>query len=249
MAKKETWKPVTIGGLTGILMGAGAVYGVQTWASRNNEVVQGAEGSDGIKGMAANDDLSFADAFNAARAELGPGGVFTWRGNVYNTYTEEEWRAMTEEQQDEFAEDVNPEISPADVDVTEIEDTVYDEEDDVQIAENIEGNQSAEGLSQATTWNDIVQEENDVRVIGYGDVEIAEGRSVTMQELDVNGQRVAIIDVDKDGDPDLAMTDLNQNQQMDDGEVIDLHTGEAVSFTNDDIADTDYTADVDLPNI
>ena len=249
MAKKETWKPVTISGLTGILMGAGVVYGVQTWALGNNEVAEGAGDSDGIKGVVANDDLSFADAFNAARAKLGPGGVFTWRGNAYNTYTEEEWRAMTEDQQDEFAEEVNPEIGAADVDVAEIVDTASDDEGDVQIAENVQPDQPTDSFTQAATWNDIVPEENDVRVIGYGDVETAEGRSVTMQELDVNGQRVAIIDVDKDGDPDLAMTDLNQNQQMDDGEVIDLHTGEAVSFTNDDIADTDYTADVDFPNM
>lgn len=86
----------------------------------------------------------------------------------------------------------------------------------------------------ATTWNDIAQEENDVRVVGFKEVEIGHGRSIAMQELDVNGQRVAIIDVDKDGDPDLAMTDLNHNEQMDEGEVIDLHTGEAISFANDE---------------
>lgn len=248
MEKKETWKPVTIGGITGILMGAGAVYGVQALASKAGEVAQSAGSTEELHGITANDELSFADAFNAARAELGPGGVFTWRGNIYNTYTEDEWQSMTEEQQDEFAEEVNPEISPSDIDTTEIEDTVSEEED-VLIAEDVQQEQSTASYSQATTWNDIAQEDNDVRVIGYGDVEIAEGRSVTMQELDVNGQRVAIIDVDKDGDPDIAMTDLNQNQQMDDGEVIDLHTGEAVSFTNDDIAATDYTADVDLPNM
>jgi hypothetical protein len=68
------------------------------------------------------------------------------------------------------------------------------------------------------------------------------GRTVTVQELEVNGQRVAVIDVDQDGEADLAMTDLNNNQQMDEGEVIDLHTGEAVNFTNDN-DNVEYTAD------
>ena len=36
---------------------------------------------------------------------------------------------------------------------------------------------------------------------------------------------------------------LNQNQQMDEGEVIDLHTGEAVSFTNDNNDDVSMTSD------
>lgn len=246
MEKKETWKPVTIGGITGILMGAGAVYGVQTLASETGNDAS-ANTKDGLKAMSANDDLSFADAFNAARAELGPGGVFTWHGNIYNTYTADEWQAMTENEQNDFAEEVNPEVSPADIDVAEIEDATTSEED-VLIAENSQTQQVSDDNIHATTWNDIVQEDNDVRVIGYGDIEMSDGNTVTMQELDVNGQRVAIVDVDKDGDPDFAMTDLNQNREMDEGEVIDLHTGEAVSFTNDDLAETDYSADFDPVN-
>ena len=246
MEKKETWKPVTIGGITGILMGAGAVYGVQTLASETGNDAS-ANTKDGLKAMSANDDLSFADAFNAARAELGPGGVFTWHGNIYNTYTADEWQAMTENEQNDFAEEVNPEVSPADIDVAEIEDATTSEED-VLIVENSQTQQVSDDNIHATTWNDIVQEDNDVRVIGYGDIEMSDGKTVTMQELDVNGQRVAIVDVDKDGDPDFAMTDLNQNREMDEGEVIDLHTGEAVSFTNDDLAETDYSTDFDPVN-
>jgi hypothetical protein len=43
------------------------------------------------------------------------------------------------------------------------------------------------------------------------------------------------------------MTDLNHNQQMDEGEVIDLHTGEAISFANDDASLQD-TSDVETFN-
>jgi hypothetical protein len=57
-----------------------------------------------------------------------------------------------------------------------------------------------------------------------------------------------VIDVDKDGDPDFAMTDLNHNNQMDEGEVIDLHTGEAVAFTNEDPV-IDNTPDIDTLTI
>ena len=45
-----------------------------------------------------NDDMSFSEAFATARAEVGPGGVFVWNGNVYSTYYEEEWDNMTDEQ-------------------------------------------------------------------------------------------------------------------------------------------------------
>ena len=71
--------------------------------------------------------------------------------------------------------------------------------------------------------------------------------------MEINGQRVAVIDVDKDGEADFAMTDLNHNYQMDDGEVIDLHTGETLTFTNDETTDdfsnttnTDDSSDVEL---
>lgn len=49
-----------------------------------------------------NDEMSFADAFAAARAEVGAGGAFVWHGEVYGTYTAAEWNAMSEEQQQEW---------------------------------------------------------------------------------------------------------------------------------------------------
>jgi len=37
-----------------------------------------------------DDDMSFSEAFAAAREEVGPGGVFMWHGNAYNTFYAEE---------------------------------------------------------------------------------------------------------------------------------------------------------------
>lgn len=244
MTAKEGWKPVTIGGITGILMGAGAMCGVQAMTTGEKTVEK--EGS-GLRVAEVSDDLSFAKAFTAAREEVGPGGVFTWRGHIYNTYTESEWKAMSAEDRQLFAEQVNPEVSAVDVDTKQVvkaetptEDVQVDIDDDVQVAQVAtdveEPNQQDEEQPrvEVTSWNEIVQEENDVRIVGFKEISMGPNHTLNMQELDVNGQRVAVIDVDKDGVPDLAMTDLNHNQQMDEGEVIDLHTGEAISFANDD---------------
>ena len=59
--------------------------------------------SDGALPVAdsVNDSMSFSEAFSAARAEVGPGGVFEWRGNVYNTYYADEWNNMSEEDKSE----------------------------------------------------------------------------------------------------------------------------------------------------
>ena len=103
MTAKETWKPVTIGGVTGILMGAGAMYGVQAMASGNEAI---AVEEEGLRVATVSDELSFGKAFDAARAEVGPGGVFRWRGHIYNTYTEAEWKAMSADNRQLFANQV-----------------------------------------------------------------------------------------------------------------------------------------------
>lgn len=44
-----------------------------------------------------SDDMSFGEAFAAARAAYGPGAVFEWHGNTYNTYFREELEAKGDE--------------------------------------------------------------------------------------------------------------------------------------------------------
>lgn len=238
---KQTWKQVSISGVTGILMGAGAMKAMQSMAV--GEVENNAEQAETAEAASQYDNMSFREAFDAARAELGAGGVFRWHGNIYNTYTAEEWNAMNTEEQNEFAEQVGAEISAEDVDTADLAETEQIEEtegdSDVSIVSEDNANNSVTYEQAAETTEDT---NDDVRVLGYGDVTIDNGQTVTVEELEVNGQRVAVIDVDQDGEADLAMTDLNHNQQMDEGEVIDLHTGEAVSFTNDN-DNVEYTAD------
>lgn len=59
-----------------------------------------------------NDSLSFDEAFRAARTQTGPGGVFTWHGEVYNTYQKEEWMGLSLPQRQEFLADVGFKPTP-----------------------------------------------------------------------------------------------------------------------------------------
>lgn len=221
---RKNWKPVTIGGFTGVLMGASTMQAMQIIKSMQagNAAEEGSS-VDQLNATISDDDMSFREAFNAARAELGPGGVFSWHGNLYNTYTADEWTAMTDEEKDTFAQQVQTSMNTEDIDVT--------------VASNASGESDVVMAAEPANTSD-----DDVRVVGYGDVTLDNGQNITVEELDVNGQRVAVIDVDQDGEGDYAMSDLNHNRQMDEGEVIDLHTGEALSFTNDDV-DTDVAPD------
>lgn len=257
MTVKESWKPVTVGGFTGILMGAGAMY-VMRAAATGEEASAEQEGA--ISEAHPNDDLSFKDAFEAARAEVGPGGVFRWHGNIYNTYTAEEWKAMSGNDRLAFTEKVIPEVGAEEIDTNQLADSQENvasnenqqeedvaqsnevhQDDDVQIAATQKSSDEAHSVQssdQAVESND-----DDVRVVGFGHVQLPDGHYVAVEEVDINGQRVAVIDVDNDGVGDIAMSDLNHNQQADDGEIIDLHTGEALAFTNSEDDDLMYAND------
>lgn len=267
MTTKHSWKPVTIGGVTGILMGAGAMYATRLNTLQQEEGVEQKDRPLALKEAAAHDELSFGEAFQSARAELGPGGVFRWHGNIYNTYTVEEWDQLSQADKETLAQRVDAEVSPEDIDTNGMAhtDSQQEEVEDVTVAEvtavseaetsdiNV-GTATIDSASETVQTNDgqSTDEDNDVRVVGFGHVQMPNGQYVAVEELDMNGQRVAVIDVDNDGVPDIAMSDLNHNQQADEGEIIDLHTGEALSFTNtveDDVLhagdDTSVMPDVD----
>lgn len=54
------------------------------------------------------DDMSFNEAFAAARKDIGAGGFFEWEGSTYNSYYKEEWEALSPEEQGDFMASVNP---------------------------------------------------------------------------------------------------------------------------------------------
>ncbi len=65
--------------------------------------VQVVEAETGVEvADSVNDSMSFGEAFAAARAEVGPGGVFEWHGQTFNTYNADEWSAMSDEQKNDF---------------------------------------------------------------------------------------------------------------------------------------------------
>lgn len=47
-------------------------------------------------------DMTFDEAFAAARAEMGPGDYFEWHGDYYNTFYKEEWEGMSETEHQAF---------------------------------------------------------------------------------------------------------------------------------------------------
>ena len=252
--KEETnpWKLVTLGGDSGVLMGAGSLYTGQIVAkeleSDNKEDSSSIDSAEnGLKVADVDQEMSFGQAFAAARAEVGPGGVFHWHGGIYNTYTEAEWNAMTVEQKHNFAQQVKPEISadevPTPTDANThiiVEHHVYHHDsnystNDVQTIEDVQ-----EANQQATNAD------SDVHIVGYGEVR---GHSAVALDMDGDSQAdVAIIDVDDSGDisnPDVIVD--KQGNMATIGELANANDPNlTTSNDNPDIADGSQ-AEADYP--
>lgn len=234
-----SWKQVSLGGVSGILMGAGLLYAGQTFAQNLNgeetpeevkaedvAVPQQGETShtleNGLQVAAVNDDMSFGEAFEAARAEVGPGGVFHWHGGIYNTYTASEWNTMTVEQKHDFARQVKPEISadqlatPTDANShVVVEHHVYHHHESAPAAETHQVAQASEDVrvvDQQTAQN--FEQDGDVHIVGYANVD---------------GHLAVGYDTTGDGQADVAIIDVDDNHQLSDADIIVDNQGNAAT--------------------
>lgn len=132
-----------------------------------------------------NDDMSFSQAFAAAREAMGPGGSFTWHGHVYGTYYRHEWNAMSPEEQHQFTlSAINGHH-----DNNFMEEPLYAEE-------TFDGNDSL-----------------DVTIVGMDTYEV-DGQNVNLATLDVDGQSVYMIDLDNDNVFDYAIADVDGSGEI-----------------------------------
>ena len=141
-----------------------------------------------------NDNMSFSEAFAAARAEVGPGGAFEWRGGLYGTYYAEEWNNMTAEQKAEYYSHFNWDSS------------------------HHGGYEAPEPKPEPVT-NDV---HHVVEVIGVEAVTDDYGNKVDLAYAKVDGHAGLMADYDRDGKADVLVVDYNDNGKLDEGETADL---------------------------
>lgn len=174
-----------------------------------------------------NEDMSFAEAFSAARAEVGPGGAFVWHGNIYGTYTASEWNAMSPAEQAEYTShfDWNNISSPNGTTATTTEETGSEEQ---TVATGSERQDEEEHSNGALPPEDSTEPEVEViEIVANAET----GQSYV--EMRIDGHEAYFIDEDGDGTYDTLVADLNDNQQLDEGETIDIS---ASGLTLEDVA-------------
>lgn len=251
--EESSWKYVTLGGVPGILLGAGMLYAGQVSAqalSTEDDVVvvvdeeptdeEGVveEQSDTVEPVEAaslvpdslnvahvNDSMSFGEAFAAARAEVGPGGVFYWHGGVYGTYYADEWNAMTAEDKHEYAQRVQPAVSANDVP------TPTDEHPDIAVQEPAVDAAEAQLAQQLDENFDMG---DDVHIVGYANYD---------------DHLVVGYDTDNDGEADVAIIDLDDNFEPSPNDVIMDTAGNAATIGDLMEADQPYLAEAENPDV
>lgn len=224
--KRSIWRRVAtgmgtgilLGGVSSFLMGSTVVIPDEDGGDGNNtngnatngntggntedaEVIIGLEDGDVDMATSVNDDMSFSEAFAAARAEVGGGGAFVWNGNVYSTYTAEEWDAMTDEQKEEYYENLN--WSKQEV----------DDQPEVEVVSTTPDNPVDSPLAEVEV---VVDDEPEVEVLG---VVHDDETGANFGIMNVDDQEIVFVDVNDDGTFDVMASDLNQDGQVTDDEM------------------------------
>lgn len=207
---KTPWKRVAIGTTSGILLGAGASYAVNSFAANDdstNANTTKPHKMEEVKVAKVNEEQSFDDAFASARAQVGAGGVFHWHGGTYGTYTENEWNAMSKQDKVDFANAAQPEIRAnaianerlAEAHVPHHEAVASDHQ---YVSETTSTNTHHTVHNES---NDQGADDSDVHIVGYGKIQ---------------GHQAVALDINDNGDADVAIIDWNDNGRLDDPDVM-----------------------------
>lgn len=229
---EDGWQAITISGVAGILMGAGAMYALDAFADVgekpeptpptpptptpptppvpviNNEI-------NGLRVSSVDQNLPFGQAFAAARAEVGPGGVFHWHGGVFNTYYLNEWNQMSSADRAAFARQVQPEIQAKPENIS-----LQGDGSNLHIHIHVHSHE-----------NEVVfkpddpkpEQDSEVHFLGFDDIEI-DGQEYEAGHMTAEGRHVYLLDLDADPEHVLerAITDIDQDDRLTMGESVDI---------------------------
>lgn len=226
---RSSWQKVTIAGVSGIMMGASAMHVDNAYATEepttsneNDPVTQHSTNhaaENGIRVAEIDQNLSFGEAFAAARAEVGAGGVFHWHGRIYNTFTENEWESMSDAEHHHFAQQVAPELQTNEISSENIHSSVQHHETHHNQEEEVSQQPQ---VRQVSSGQEEEQNEPEVHFLGVEQVQTDGGQTINVGHMTISNEEVALVDMDNDMIFDVAVSDRNHNEQIDEGEVIDI---------------------------
>lgn len=268
--KSSTWRSVGVGMGLGILLGSTTSFvtsnaivnqngnnngentndgGNHGGGSQGNDEGQAPEWTDGKVEVATtvNDEMSFSQAFGAARAEVGAGGAFEWRGNVYSTYTAEEWNGMSTEERNTYNEHFRWSRHEAATSQENIAETATEQVPTEEPAKpekvTVEEVEEEPVVEVEVEVQEVTPE---VEILGVvHDNETGANLGV----MTVEEQEFLFIDVDDNGEFDVVVSDVNGDGQISENEAADIseHHMSVDDFESNSFGDSSmYASDDDM---
>ncbi len=182
------------------------------------EVEPEAPVADEIPHAHVSDSMSFSEAFAAARAEVGPGGSFTWHGKVYGTYYKNEWDSMSSQEQRDFqTAAINGEHSTAPGhEASQTNNYAYDKPVDPVPAE--EPYEEPKG-QEVTLVDPEPVSDDEVRVLGIDQMMDEDGQLHEAALIDFGGNMAMVVDTDGDNVYDVMAADFNGDGEITSDEI------------------------------
>ena len=180
---------------------------------------------EGIRVAQVDDDASFANAFADARAQVGPGGAFEWRGHVYSTYYEEEWDNMSAAERAEYQSKIDYQAMAGDAVETKPTASVSVQETaevkPVVETASVETTAEEPPMAANTEMVDEQSHQGGIKVLGVEAVVDPQGNPMTIAGIEIDGEQALLVDVDNNGMMDVIMIDENHDGQISENEIYD----------------------------
>lgn len=161
---------------------------------------------EGVRIAQVDDEVSFSKAFADARAQVGPGGAFEWRGHVYSTYYEEEWNNMSAQERAEYQSKIDYRTVTGDSQSVRPEATTSTEEP---------------AMAANTEMVDEQSQQGGIKVLGVEAVVDPQGNPMIVAAIEIDNDQALLVDVDNNGIMDVIMVDENHDGQISENEIYD----------------------------
>ncbi len=232
------WQSVTIGGVTGILLGAGGMLAANAFAGNETKAPENEDGeadtnpntdtntateaeTGGVAVADISQGLSFSEALAAARAAVGPGGAFVWHGGVYGTYYADEWNNMTPAERAQFTHQAMSEVQPTHNYTPQAPHEDVAQHHQTHVSQKHDEPSDDKQEHESHHEEQEVVDEPEVHFLGVERVETDNG-PWNVGHMIHGDQEVALVDLDNDLVFDVAVSDINHNEQIDDNEIHDI---------------------------
>ncbi len=167
-----------------------------------------------------NNDMTFDQAFATAREEVGPGGMFSWNNETYNTFYKEEWNGLSLAQKQDYLASVGYETTSSEEQIAENNEATPTSGD--VAVQNVDNEQDETPTAQPTEDDKPVATQPSVKET------MIDGKKAYAIDNDGDGVVDALVFLDPESDNPMALIDTAGDNALDTVAVLDPTTLEPI---------------------